>query len=184
MHVFWERGYATTSLTDLLGVLGIGLSSFYNAFGSKQGLYLAALDRYGERTLAALCDALGGPAPVVPRLRAHFGRVAEESLRETPNRGCLLVNATVERAPHDPEVRRRVDEQFARNLEAFREALERARDAGEIGPAVDLPAAAAHLVNAYHGLRVTGKARKDPAVLAGIVDLTIAALGPPVPEGR
>lgn len=43
MQVFWRRGYAATSVQDLVDGTGLGRGSLYNAFGSKQGLYEAAL---------------------------------------------------------------------------------------------------------------------------------------------
>lgn len=44
--LFWERGYDRTSIADLSEAVGVGPSSLYNSFGSKEGLYQEALDRY------------------------------------------------------------------------------------------------------------------------------------------
>ena len=33
MHVFWQRGYAATSVQDLVDGTGLGRGSLYNAFG-------------------------------------------------------------------------------------------------------------------------------------------------------
>ena len=60
MQVFWRRGYAATSVQDLVDGTGLGRGSLYNAFGSKQGLYEAALRRYHELTAANL-DLLARP---------------------------------------------------------------------------------------------------------------------------
>jgi TetR/AcrR family transcriptional regulator, transcriptional repressor for nem operon len=48
MQLFWRKGYAATSLRDLLDGMGIGYGSFYNAFGDKHALFLASLDRFRE----------------------------------------------------------------------------------------------------------------------------------------
>ena len=42
--LFRQRGYAATGVEDLVSYLGIGRGSLYATFGSKHGLYLAALD--------------------------------------------------------------------------------------------------------------------------------------------
>ena len=40
MHLFWEQGYETTSLSQLKAHIGGGISapSFYAAFGSKEAV--------------------------------------------------------------------------------------------------------------------------------------------------
>ena len=175
MHVFWERGYEATSVEDLLAALGIGLSSFYRTFTSKRDLYLAATDRYRALMGADLVAALAAP-PVVPAIGAVLHGVADEASRDEASRGCLLVNATVERAPHDADVKARIEEQFAFNRRTFRDAVQRAQAAGEIPADGDPDALALLLVNAYHGLRVTGKACKDRDALGAIVDATLTSL--------
>jgi AcrR family transcriptional regulator len=46
MRLFWTRGYEATSINDLTAALGIGSTSLYAAFGSKDELYAEALARY------------------------------------------------------------------------------------------------------------------------------------------
>ena len=173
MQAFWSGGYDATSLETLLPQLGIGLSSFYRTFGSKQALYLEAIDLYREEMAGRLRENLQ-VAPLRRALGTLFGAVVDEMAREEVSRGCLLVNATVERAPHDPDVRQRVREQLATNRELFRGAVARARERGEIASALPDDALALDLVNTYHGLRVTGKATADRAVLDAIVESVIA----------
>ncbi len=48
MRLFWRRGYAATSISDLTDAMGIGSPSLYAAFGSKDQLYAEALHRFGE----------------------------------------------------------------------------------------------------------------------------------------
>ncbi|MDH0828097.1 TetR/AcrR family transcriptional regulator [Acinetobacter johnsonii] len=50
MKVFWQRGYAGTSIQDLVEGTGLGRGSLYNAFGRKYGLYEFALKLYYEIT--------------------------------------------------------------------------------------------------------------------------------------
>src|ERR1700761_847990 len=46
MQLFWERGFEGTSLYELIAVMGISPSSFYNSFGSKERLYQEATETY------------------------------------------------------------------------------------------------------------------------------------------
>ena len=88
---FTELGYAATSVDDLVSATGLHRGSLYGAFGSKRGLFLAALARHaapaGERALDLLLVAALELAPhdeevraVVERSCAALGESAATSL--------------------------------------------------------------------------------------------------------
>ncbi len=59
MKLFWERGYEGTSCADLIAAMGISASTFYNSFGSKEQLFVEAVQHYltgpgGERVMRIL----------------------------------------------------------------------------------------------------------------------------------
>src|ERR1700693_3930797 len=58
IQLFWEKGYANTSMSDLLAAAKANSGSFYHFFPSKEDLLLAVVDRY----LALLHPAMLGPA--------------------------------------------------------------------------------------------------------------------------
>src|SRR5947199_1596592 len=45
-YLFWERGFAGTSMADLLAHAGVNSGSFYHFFESKEALLRAVLDGY------------------------------------------------------------------------------------------------------------------------------------------
>jgi TetR/AcrR family transcriptional repressor of nem operon len=108
VDVFWQQGYAATSVRQLCEAMGIQAGSFYAAFESKASCFRQALQRYVEVQLPALVP---GPAAI----RGWF-RVITAASRQ--GKGCLLVNSAVESpgldAPTQAEVAGRL-----RALEAF-----------------------------------------------------------------
>jgi AcrR family transcriptional regulator len=48
MRLFWQKGYAATSMSDLTEAMGIGSPSLYAAFGSKEALYAETLQHYQQ----------------------------------------------------------------------------------------------------------------------------------------
>ena len=48
MDLFWQRGYESTSVDDLVEATGINRGSLYGTFGDKRRLFLATIDRYGN----------------------------------------------------------------------------------------------------------------------------------------
>src|SRR6201996_9782455 len=46
MLQFWRKGFAATSMNDLCDAMDVRSPSLYAAFGSKEALYLEAVERY------------------------------------------------------------------------------------------------------------------------------------------
>ncbi|HET8609192.1 MAG TPA: helix-turn-helix domain-containing protein, partial [Burkholderiales bacterium] len=100
VQCFWNRGYEATSVRDLIDETGLTGASLYNAFGGKRALYQRALDHYVNRSVAERirqCDAL----PPRDAIAAFFADILERSLDDRQHKGCMLVNAALEMAPHD-----------------------------------------------------------------------------------
>src|ERR1700733_10256091 len=69
MQVFWRKGYEGTSMVDLTEAIGINSPSLYAAFGSKEGLFRAVLERYDARRKDLMDKVLAAPdAKSVARL--------------------------------------------------------------------------------------------------------------------
>ncbi|MGW9267321.1 TetR/AcrR family transcriptional regulator [Gordonia terrae] len=58
--IFWQRGYENASLPDLERATGIGRSSLYHAFGSKRGLFDAAVQSYLDEVVRPRLRPLTG----------------------------------------------------------------------------------------------------------------------------
>lgn len=176
MEVFWWRGYEATSIQDLAEATGLGRGSLYAAFGSKHGLYEAALQRYVRQTTDATRRSLMRQVPVKEILRdLLLGRV-DDTLAEPGRPGCLLVMAITERVPHDESANRIVGDAITALQDSFCATLYLARSMGELPADADVPALSDFLVTLIQGLRVVGAVRPDRAMLATIVDTALAAV--------
>lgn len=49
LHVFWQKGFAATSLDDLVEATGVNRPSLYAGFGDKEALYLKSMQHYRQR---------------------------------------------------------------------------------------------------------------------------------------
>ncbi|MFF9512475.1 TetR/AcrR family transcriptional regulator [Streptomyces sp. NPDC014724] len=104
--LFASRTYDGASVDDLVSHLGVHRNSLYKTFGSKRGLYLAALKWSLEHEVAGLVErvtAAGGHTE-----KAHD--VLADAVTGTALDLVLL--AAVERAPVDAEVAQLVGEAF------------------------------------------------------------------------
>lgn len=156
MRVFWERGYAATSVQDLVEGTGLSRSSLYSTFENKQGLYQQALLRYQALTTSNV-ELLAEPGPVKALIERLLMRIVEDELGEGRQRGCLVANATLELAGHDEAVAELVAHNFLRLQKALEKLIVRGQQTGEI-PAGKKPRALARFfVNTIQGMRVLSK---------------------------
>ncbi len=92
MELFWEKGYASTSLSDLTEHLGIGKGSFYATFYSKQALFEDAFDLYRNSKVELLEQLLNSEQNVKIGLKFNL----EELLSDNKHKGCFIANTCSE----------------------------------------------------------------------------------------
>lgn len=96
MELFWEKGYASTSLSDLTSHLGIGKGSFYNTFQSKQAIFEEAFDLYRNSNVAFLEQLLNSEPEVKVGLQKLLEFNLEELLSDNKHKGCFIANTCAE----------------------------------------------------------------------------------------
>jgi AcrR family transcriptional regulator len=76
MHLFWEKGYGSTSVADVLHAAQVNSGSLYHFFPGKQDLLLAVLAAYragiDEMLLAPAWKGVGDPIEKVFALLARY----------------------------------------------------------------------------------------------------------------
>ena len=137
VELFRRQGYTATSTADLAAELGVNRKSMYAEFGSKQGLFEAALERYQHKHLSRLLAPLEVPDAGPDAIREAFASYASASTGWARGRGCLLSNTAVERAALDPGSARYVAAYFDRITTGFERALTNGCHGGELDPATD-----------------------------------------------
>lgn len=174
LDVFWSKGFAATSMLDLAGATGVQRGSLYNAYGSKDAIFLRAFEAYADRLLALIRAALDQPDPQAA-LAAFFEAVITNMTSGEPARGCLSTRTAVEAA--GPEVRERV----RRWLEEFEAAIDAALATPLFRRRLALPPAEAAqlLVTFTRGLAVMERVHNDRARLQETATSLVRLLVPP-----
>jgi TetR/AcrR family transcriptional repressor of nem operon len=176
MQLFWCKGFEATSVRDLLSEMGINRGSFYDTFGDKRSLFLAAIDRYNATFLSNLRTALGAPGSAKEAISNTIRDLAARAAVDAQRRGCLVTNSVVELAPHDSEAAGRAASCLEQMEAVFLDALVRAREQGELSERHEPEALARFLISSYQGMRVMSKIHKGQSSLGDIVHVVIASL--------
>jgi len=155
-EVFWNLGYAATSLDDLAAATGLNRPSLYAAFGDKHALYMAALERSRREGSEALAAALQLDLPLREVLTLIFERTSDiYRAGQAGQRGCFLIGTAVTQAVDDPQARELLARFIADTDAAFLARL--AREANQLSPGVDPQAAAALCTATFHTLAVRAR---------------------------
>jgi AcrR family transcriptional regulator len=174
MNVFWRKGYEGASLADLTEAMGINPPSLYAAFGNKEGLFRAVLERYDARRKDLMDRVLAAPDPVaVARLflEGVVDFTIDTSGRNPP--GCLLVQGGLSCSDADiPEV---LAEHRAEKERVLRERFERDRKEGTLPKTADPAALARYITTMANGLCVQASAGATYEQLREVAELAIAA---------
>lgn len=177
VDLFHERGYAGVSIPDIVDRLGICRQSLYSSFGDKRGLYLRALERWGEREVDAKVALLAGNGSPLENVRTLIRGFAAMAV-DCPSEGCLTVTAMVENRD-DPEALAAVGTQVTRMEDAFSDALSRARDLGELSPHVSPTRLGRSLITSCYGMglltRLPGSNGRIADAVAVMLDLLDAS---------
>lgn len=113
LDLFWERGYAATSLDDLSRAMEMNRPSIYAAFGDKQALYRQALDHYRTRVRAAMKELLDDERPLREALRDFYERAIDMYLSgEGSGRGCFIIGTALTESVANAELRTSLAEGF------------------------------------------------------------------------
>ena len=120
MQLFWEKGYHSTSIADVLQAAKVNSGSLYYFFPSKADLLAAVLDLYHEGIGPMLLEpAWAGVEDPIERIFALLARY-RKSLADTDCfYGCPIGSLALELHEPDPAVR----ERLARNFDAWIEAV-------------------------------------------------------------
>jgi TetR/AcrR family transcriptional repressor of nem operon len=168
-ELFWLNGYEATSVRDVAAQMGLTGASLYNAFGDKRTLYRVVLDRYAKAALQDCADAFENGSPPKAAIKAFFDATIAELLGDPQHKGCLVVNTSLEVAPHDEEFREVVKEVFVRIETYFRDCIETGQVNGSISTKLSAPDLARLFLAAILGLRVLARTRPERELLTGLV---------------
>ena len=155
-EAFADRGYAGTSVNDVLKASGVTKGGFYFHFPSKEVLALAALRHKQEQWTAAVMAAVLRHARAIDQLSAIVDALCDQHERD---RACRAVNRlSTELGDEHPELRPQLGTQLTTWMDIVASIIRKGQDEGEISPDVDPVTAAEVAVESFIGLETVSEA--------------------------
>jgi TetR/AcrR family transcriptional regulator, copper-responsive repressor len=148
MELFWRHGYAATSMTMLLEALDLTAPSLYAAFGNKERLFQAAVERYAQTFGAKVMSPLNAPLPAREAIEQMLlNSAANVSSSKNPH-GCLASFGAINASDHASTPVTLLREVRVNIEKRIRERLDRAVAERELPSTTDT----ARLARFYHAV--------------------------------
>jgi AcrR family transcriptional regulator len=153
MRVFWEQGYEGASLTDLTAAMGITRTSMYAAFGNKEELFRAAVQRYTEGPAGYVARALEQPTARQVAEAFLAGSVCATTSSDGPA-GCLVVQGSLAAGEAGRAARDTLTAWREETWSRLRARFARAVDEGDLPADTDPGLLARYLMTVGNGIAV------------------------------
>lgn len=147
MEVFWSKGYEGTQLNDLMAAINVGPPSFYAAFGSKEAVFMEAVDLYLAEVGARPMQPLEHAPTAREGIRGMLEGSVEVALSTKPG-GCMLILGVVNCLPENQPAREYLLNARRKTVELIRACLRRGVEDGNLPEGTDIDRLAAF----YHGV--------------------------------
>jgi AcrR family transcriptional regulator len=177
VQVFWQRGYADTSIDDIVTATGVNRYGLYSVFGDKHALFVKVLIRYQRSVVDQRLSGVRRPDATVHDILAFFEMfrlLGHQSKGQSW--GCLLCNALAELGTSDEDVRQAGDTYTAGFRGAFEAALTNSAAAGHLPPGFDCALEAQHLTLVVAGLSVVSISGFGSENIDGTIDACVCGL--------
>ena len=126
MELFWEKGFQSTSIADILSRTQVHSGSLYHFFPGKQDVLAAVLEAYRDGIEEWLLKpAWSGVDDPVERVFALLNGYRTQLVTTDCTYGCPIGNLALELSEPDPKIR----ELLAVNFANWTTAIERCLDA-------------------------------------------------------
>ncbi|WP_220010047.1 TetR/AcrR family transcriptional regulator [Bradyrhizobium sp. BR 10289] len=175
MRLFWVKGYEATSIADLTEVMGVGSTSLYAAFGSKDELYAEALKLYSTTYEDLVLGRFRQAATAREAALAYLKDSAAAMTGSDCNlpHGCMVTLGTVGSDGHTEVgdlMRAARDSAFV----LLRARLEKAVSQSELPKSVDVIELARFLQTVQSGMAIRARDGAERAELEAVAEIAMA----------
>lgn len=162
MELFWEKGFGSTSIADILGRAQVNSGSLYHFFPGKQDLLVAVLETYRDGIGPMLLDPVWeGVDDPIERVFALLAKYRDLIVQTDCLYGCPIGSLALELHEPDPVVRERMVENFNAWIAAIRTCLEQAGD--RLAESADRQALAEFALTVMEGAVMQARTHRDVA---------------------
>ncbi|SDD77278.1 transcriptional regulator, TetR family [Paenibacillus sp. UNCCL117] len=177
--MFLTKGFAVTSMDDLVKASGVAKTNIYYHFKGKEELLGAIVDRMIDHYQSQALHIAGlAELPVAARLQRLVLALYEQNEVKSSLGGCPFLTLYTQTAGEWPEGKARIGRFFRSQRELVQGLLQEGAAAGELKPALPPDQLASVLVSAVEGALFLSHATADEGIKAHLLDSLSLLLQP------
>lgn len=164
--LFLTRGFACTSMDDVVKESKVAKSNIYYHFKSKDDLALAVLEYHIAELQRLLSEQTGEQeATLLQRIERYTDLLIQELAERGCAGGCPLISLMVEAGKANERVRARLDQFFQQQIQQLTLLLDRGQHAGEIRGDLAARTLAALITSWVEGMLMLASIQRSAASL-------------------
>jgi TetR/AcrR family transcriptional repressor of nem operon len=160
-ELFNQRGYAGTSMSDLMAATGLQKGGLYNHFASKDELAIAAFDFAVKLASQRHLKALKGQRSSRDKLQAMVASFTQSFEEMSAWGGCPLMNTAVDSDDTHPQLRAKSQQAIDTWHELLRRITQKGMEAGEFSANTDPDEVATIIIAVLEGALVLARLYRD-----------------------
>lgn len=169
-ELFWRQGFHATSMKDLEHALDLGPGSIYARFGSKAGVFDAALKNYAASRKRELEKHLAESDTVLGGLASYAQSFRDLCDRDAPSVACMMMKSVTELHATEPDLQSAASALLDATEDMFAEQFAKAKEGAEIGDSSDPKFLGAWLQSEIMGIRTYAQKAETSEMVAKLAD--------------
>ena len=174
MYLFWEKGYESTSIQDIVAVTGLKPGSLYAAYQNKEGIFQAVIEMYTNYSLKKVTDTLKATDDTLKNIENFLNLVIVQVISDETHNGCLLVKTLLVMTHKDIRIQEQIAEFYKKLEPIVNVMLVKAQKNGQTN--VNSDEFSKFIFSTIYGTHVHYKTFRDKTVLQQNVDFLMDGL--------
>jgi AcrR family transcriptional regulator len=170
MEVFWKKGFENTSMPNLIEAMKINSPSIYAAFGSKEKLFLEAVELYSSTEGGLIWASFTTDSPAHQAIAQMLHTSAEEFTRADKPHGCLIALGSLHSEGGNEEIRETLKIRRAQCMSIVHERLQQGVNNGELPERSDWQAIATYYITLQQGMSIQARDGASREELMAVVN--------------
>jgi TetR/AcrR family transcriptional repressor of nem operon len=168
--IFNKKGYAATSLNDILSATGLAKGGVYGHFSSKDEIALQVFDFAQQQLLDAISVRIKMAKSALDKLFAIVNFYYNYSINPILEGGCPLLNTAIDSDYNFPALKKKAAEASKQMLEALVRIVAKGKENGEFSNNLDVEAEARLIFSVIEGGMMMSRLQEDPKHLNQLLD--------------
>lgn len=168
--LFNKRGYAGTSMNDIMEATGLAKGGLYGNFKSKDEIAAAAFEYSYQRLKEDIGARVGPKKNAIEKLYAILLYYRNYTVNPPIEGGCPLMNTGLDADDSYPFLKKKAREALLEMLHSLQRILKKGVDNGEIKPEIDIKKEAEVIYAQIEGGIMMAKVSDDVSMLNRMLD--------------